>query len=111
MVASIVLIEDATANLNDQEGRLRNPTGQKIDDQGLCMSSSTGSNKEQTLLFFRSCTFRMLNPQGKTHRIDRQQHQFVDRHSPSTVDRDYSSVDRLYPPDIDGHSTSYIDQY
>ena len=34
MVASIVLIEDATANLNDQEGRLRNPAGQKIDDQG-----------------------------------------------------------------------------
>ncbi|KAF3489804.1 hypothetical protein F2Q69_00054764 [Brassica cretica] len=27
MVASIVLIEDATANLNDQEGRLRNPAG------------------------------------------------------------------------------------
>ncbi|KAF3512274.1 hypothetical protein F2Q69_00007117 [Brassica cretica] len=45
------------------------------------------------------------------HRIDQQQHSFVDRHSPSTVDLDYSSVERHSPPDIDRHSTSDIDRY
>ncbi|KAF2607745.1 hypothetical protein F2Q68_00043034 [Brassica cretica] len=34
MVATIVLIQDATGNLHDQEGHLRNAACQKIDDQG-----------------------------------------------------------------------------
>ena len=34
MVATLVLIHDATGNLHDQEGHLRNAAGQKIDDQG-----------------------------------------------------------------------------
>ena len=34
MVAILVLIQDATGNLHDQEGHLRNATGQKIDEQG-----------------------------------------------------------------------------
>ncbi|KAF2616603.1 hypothetical protein F2Q68_00039995 [Brassica cretica] len=34
MVATLVLIQDATGNLHDQEGHLRNAAGQKIDDQG-----------------------------------------------------------------------------
>jgi len=34
MVVTIVLIQDATGNLHDQEGHLRNVAGQKIDDQG-----------------------------------------------------------------------------
>ena len=33
MVATLVLIQDATGNLHDQEGHLRNATCQKIDDQ------------------------------------------------------------------------------
>ena len=33
MVATIVLIQDATGNRHDQKGHLRN-AGQKIDDQG-----------------------------------------------------------------------------
>ncbi|KAF2559498.1 hypothetical protein F2Q68_00016235 [Brassica cretica] len=36
MVATIVLIQDATGNLYDQEGHLRNAAGQKTDDQGGC---------------------------------------------------------------------------
>ncbi|KAF2572210.1 hypothetical protein F2Q70_00003273 [Brassica cretica] len=35
MVVTIVLIQDATGNLHDQEGHLRNAAGQKIDDQGV----------------------------------------------------------------------------
>ena len=34
MVATIVLIQDATGNLHDQEDHQRNPACQKIDDQG-----------------------------------------------------------------------------
>ena len=34
MVATLVLIQDATGNLHDQEGYLRNAAGQKIDYQG-----------------------------------------------------------------------------
>ena len=34
MVATLVLIHDATGNLHDQEGHLRNAAGQKIDNQG-----------------------------------------------------------------------------
>ncbi|XP_048621676.1 uncharacterized protein LOC106446274 isoform X2 [Brassica napus] len=34
MVATLVLIQDATGNLHDQEGHLRNAADQKIDDQG-----------------------------------------------------------------------------
>ena len=34
MVSTIVLIQDAAGNMQDQEGHLRNAAGQKIDDQG-----------------------------------------------------------------------------
>ena len=34
MVATLVLIQDATGNLHDQEGHLRSAASRKIDDQG-----------------------------------------------------------------------------
>ena len=35
MVVTLVLIQDATGNLHDQEGHLCNAANQKIDDQGV----------------------------------------------------------------------------
>ncbi|KAF2547003.1 hypothetical protein F2Q70_00022257 [Brassica cretica] len=63
------------------------------------------------IALFKSCMLRTLNLQRKMQRIERQHHPFVDQHSPSTVDRDYSSGDCHYPPDIDRKSTSDIDRY
>ena len=40
MVATLVLIQDATGNLHDQEGHLCNAAGQKIDDQGTVIPDS-----------------------------------------------------------------------
>ncbi|KAF2561165.1 hypothetical protein F2Q70_00017094 [Brassica cretica] len=40
MVATLVLIQDATGNLHDQEGHLCNAAGQKIDDQRTVIPDS-----------------------------------------------------------------------
>ena len=40
MVATLVLIHDATGNLHDQEGHLRNAAGQKIDVHGTVIHDS-----------------------------------------------------------------------
>ncbi|KAF3506032.1 hypothetical protein F2Q69_00006258 [Brassica cretica] len=53
------------------------------------MSSSSRSNKEIQLIFSSA-----FDPQRKTLLIDRQQHQFVARFSPTTVDPDTNLDDR-----------------
>ena len=40
MVATLILTQDVTGNLHDQEGHLHNAPGQKIDDQGAVIPAT-----------------------------------------------------------------------
>ncbi|KAF2541922.1 hypothetical protein F2Q68_00031240 [Brassica cretica] len=71
MVATLVLIQDATRNLHDQEGHLRNATGQKIDDQGTDPA------------------------------VDRHPDSADDQHNPPSIDRQPPLTYRVQLPKID----------
>ncbi|KAF2606364.1 hypothetical protein F2Q68_00044069 [Brassica cretica] len=64
-----------------------------------------------TGILIRSCKLGAFNPQGSTFLIDRQQHLFVARFLPTTVDPGTSPVDRHSLTIIDRRHSSSVDRH
>ncbi|KAF3575788.1 hypothetical protein DY000_02033175 [Brassica cretica] len=112
MVAIVILRQDENGNLNDQDGHLRNATGQKLDAQENVHAQQYQKQQGQTpAILRRSCSFGTNDPQRPTFNIAQRSSFHVDRFSHPTVDRHPTFiVNRSSSFNIDRYYTAYIDR-
>ncbi|KAF3536642.1 hypothetical protein F2Q69_00022452 [Brassica cretica] len=79
MVAIVILRQDENGNLYDQDGHLRNATGQKLDAHGNVHAQLYQKQQGQTpVILRRSCSLGTIDPQRPTFHIDRRNSFHVD---------------------------------
>ncbi|KAF3559993.1 hypothetical protein F2Q69_00012751 [Brassica cretica] len=96
MVAIFILRQDKNGNLYDQDGHLRNATGQKLDAQGNVHAQQYQKQQGQTpAILRRSCSLGMNDPQSqRSTSLDTAAFTSTDsRTQPSTDTRPSSSTD------------------
>ncbi|KAF2581847.1 hypothetical protein F2Q68_00004761 [Brassica cretica] len=72
MVAIVILRQDENGNLYDQDGHLRNATGQKLDAQGNVHAQQYKKQQGQTpAILRRSCSLGTHDPKRPTFHIAR----------------------------------------
>ena len=92
MVATIVLIQDSTGNLHDQEGHLRNAACQRIDAQGAAIPEPDATATGTTLPVDEAAQPKMLADYNRPDRYYTNTSAIL----PPTIERDFKLKAQYY---------------